>query len=67
MPLTTARSSTTCPTGVYCALCRVSCTTRCAEARVKASRKAVPGGTKAVPGRCRPMISISIWLLLAVP
>ena len=22
---------------------------------------------KALPGRCRPMISISIWLLLAVP
>jgi hypothetical protein len=33
----------------------------------QASRSGVPGVMKAAPGRCRPIISISIWLLLAVP
>ena len=40
---------------------------RLAAARVSASRSGVLGCTKAEPGRCRPMTSISIWLLLAVP
>ena len=38
-----------------------------AAAAVSASRSGVFGLTKAAPGRCRPMISISIWLELAVP
>ena len=36
-------------------------------ATVSASRKGVPGLTNAAPGKCRPITSISIWLLLAVP
>ena len=40
---------------------------RCADARVSASRTGGFGVRKAAPGRCRPMTSISIWLLLAVP
>jgi hypothetical protein len=38
-----------------------------AAASVSASRKGVPGFTKLAPGRCSPMNSISIWLVLAVP
>ena len=34
---------------------------------VSASRSGVFGWMKAAPGRCRPMASSSIWLLLAVP
>jgi hypothetical protein len=34
---------------------------------VSAVRRGVPGLMNDDPGRCRPMISISIWLLLAVP
>ena len=40
---------------------------RATASRVSASRSGVPGFTKLEPGRCKPMISISIWLLLAVP
>jgi phosphogluconate dehydratase len=36
-------------------------------ARVNASRSGVSGATNAAPGRCSPITSISIWLLLAVP
>jgi diadenosine tetraphosphatase ApaH/serine/threonine PP2A family protein phosphatase len=42
-------------------------TARWDAAAVSASRSGVPGVMKAAPGRCRPIISISIWLLLAVP
>jgi len=38
-----------------------------AAATVSALRSGPFGGTKAVPGRCRPITSISIWLELAVP
>jgi hypothetical protein len=41
--------------------------TRFAAATVSASRSGVYGLTKEDPGRCRPMISISIWLEFAVP
>ena len=41
--------------------------TRWVAARVSASRSGVFGLTNAAPGTCRPMISISIWLELAVP
>ena len=34
---------------------------------VSASRSGVPGLTKAVPGKCKPMTSMSIWLEFAVP
>ena len=34
---------------------------------VSAWRSLVPGWTKAAPGMCRPIISIIIWLELAVP
>ena len=67
MPLTTARSSTTSPTGVYSLPSAVISVTRLAAALVSASRSGVLGLTKAAPGRCRPMISISIWLEFAVP
>ena len=41
---------------------------RAGPRRASARRAAAcSGGTKALPGRCRPMTSISIWLLLAVP
>ena len=40
---------------------------RPAPSTVSASRSGVPGLTKLAPGRCRPMNSISIWLVLAVP
>ena len=42
-------------------------TARLAAAAVRASRSGVFGWTKAVAGRCRPIISIIIWLELAVP
>ena len=67
MPLTKARSSSTRPTGVKALPRAVISATRCVAARVSASRNGVLGLTKAAPGRCRPMISISIWLELAVP
>jgi hypothetical protein len=35
--------------------------------RSKRGAEGVPGFTKLVPGKCRPMNSISIWLVLAVP
>ena len=38
-----------------------------AAMEMRASRKGVPGLTKLAPGRCRPMNSISIWLVFAVP
>jgi len=40
---------------------------RRAASVVSASRSPVPGFTKLLPGRCSPMISMSIWLVLAVP
>ncbi|MDT4880003.1 hypothetical protein FQZ97_1157230 [compost metagenome] len=40
---------------------------RSSAALLSSSRSSVPGFTNDAPGRCRPMISISIWLLLAVP
>jgi hypothetical protein len=42
-------------------------TARRAAAVVKASRSGVSGLTKDAPGRWRPMNSMSIWLVLAVP
>jgi phosphogluconate dehydratase len=40
---------------------------RCTAATVSASRSGVLGLMKLAPGRCRPMISINIWLEFAVP
>ena len=66
-PLTMARSSTIWPTGVYSLPSAVMASARRVASRVSASRSGVFGLTKVAPGRCRPMISISIWLELAVP
>ena len=49
------------------ALDALSDNARLAPSTVSASRSGVPGVTKEEPGRCRPMNSISIWLVLAVP
>ena len=53
--------------GVYSLPSAVISVTRLAAALVSASRSGVLGLTKAAPGRCSPIISISIWLELAVP
>ena len=66
-PLTTERSSIMRPTGVYSLPRWVIASARLAASRVSASRSGVLGLTKEAPGVCRPMISISIWLELAVP
>ncbi len=42
-------------------------TARLGAAATRASLSGVFGWTKAEPGRCRPIISIIIWLELAVP
>jgi len=42
-------------------------TARRAAALVNASRSGVFGGTNAAPGKCRPITSMSTWLLFAVP
>ncbi len=67
MPFTMARSSITRPRGVYSGLPSTRAAARAAARRVSASSRGEPAGTKAEPGRCRPMSSMSIWLLLAVP
>ena len=67
MPLTKARSSSTSQTGVYSLPSAEIASARLAPSMVSASRSGVPGLTKVAPGRCRPMNSISIWLVLAVP
>ena len=67
IPLTMTRSSTTWPSGVKWSPPCTSDSTRCTEARVIASRSGVPGFTKVPPGGCRPISSISIWFVLAVP
>ncbi len=67
MALTTARSSTTRAIGMYSFPNAVMRAARWVAAAVRASRKGVLGGTNALPGMCRPITSISIWLLLAVP
>ena len=65
--LTMAFSSTIRPMGVQVWRLRVRSATAWVAPRVRASRRAVPGVTKAAPGRCRPIISIIIWFELAVP
>ncbi|MNR14618.1 hypothetical protein D3C85_1311030 [compost metagenome] len=65
--LISTRSSTSSPSGRNCPLCRVRRVTWRAVSTVSASRSGVFGLTKEAPGRCRPMISMSIWLVLAVP
>ncbi|MND84269.1 hypothetical protein D3C80_761580 [compost metagenome] len=65
--LTSERSSTISPIGMKSPFCLVRRVTWCAASRVKASRNGVFGLTKDAPGRCRPMTSISNWLVLAVP
>ena len=67
MPLTKARSSSTSQTGVYSLPSAEIASARRAPSMVSASRSGVFGLTKDEPGRCRPMNSISIWLVLAVP
>ena len=46
---------------------RAACKRAVAAALVNASRKGVVGWTKAAPGMCRPITSISIWFEFAVP
>ena len=64
--LTIVRSSTSSPMGAD-SMPRAISVTRAAAASVRAARIGVPGLTKELPGRCRPMTSISSWLELAVP
>ena len=59
MPLTITRSSTSSPIGSGAGPHAAMATARLAASRVSASRSPVPGGTKAAPGRCSPMMSIS--------
>ena len=66
-PLTIARSSMIRPIGVNWLPSAVIASARLTPSLVSASRSGVFGLTKDAPGRCRPMISISIWLVLAVP
>ena len=66
-PLTIARSSTTRPIGREFVAERGDLERPLDAGMVSASRSGVFGLTKAAPGRCRPIISISIWLELAVP
>ncbi len=67
MPFANARSSSTWPTGMNSLPCAVIASARRVASTVSASRSGVPGLTKVLPGKCSPMISISIWLVLAVP
>jgi hypothetical protein len=67
MPFTKARSSSKSATGVYSLPSAEMARARLAPSTVRASRSGVPGLTKLAPGRWRPMNSISIWLVLAVP
>ncbi|MNR37482.1 hypothetical protein D3C85_1555020 [compost metagenome] len=68
MELTNERSSTISPSGMkpspQALVRRVTC---CAASRVRASRSGVYGLTNDAPGKCRPITSISNWLVLAVP
>ncbi|MNT13155.1 hypothetical protein D3C72_1481140 [compost metagenome] len=66
-PLTTDLSSIISPAGVNSLPCAVIASARFVASRVSASRSGVPGLTKEEPGIWKPMISISIWLELAVP
>ncbi|MCY1300405.1 hypothetical protein D9M69_323660 [compost metagenome] len=65
--LTSTRSSTISPSGRNAPPWRVRRVTWRAASAVRASRSGVPGLMNEAPGRCRPMISMSIWLVLAVP
>ena len=67
MELTMDFSSTISPIGVKLPLALVRRVTWCAASRVSASRSGVYGLTNEAPGKCRPMTSISNWLVLAVP
>ena len=66
MALTIDFSLTISPTGKM-VLCLTAVAMWAAAARVSASRMGVLGLTKAVLGMCKPIISIIIWLELAVP
>ncbi|MCY1229707.1 hypothetical protein D9M72_420840 [compost metagenome] len=66
-PLTIERSSIISPAGVNSLPMAVIASARLAASFVSASRSGVPGLMKEAPGRWKPMISISIWLELAVP
>ena len=65
-PLTTAFSSTTWPMPYGRSLAAISATRLVASA-VSAARSGSSGCTKAAPGRCSPMTSMSSWLEFAVP
>ena len=67
MPLTIARSSITSADRRVLVAERGDRQRPLRRLAVSASRSGVFGLTKDAPGRCRPMISISIWLELAVP
>ena len=64
--LTMQRSSTCRPMGVKRRALTLPSSVR-TDSRVSSSRSSLPGLMKAAPGTCRPIASISIWLLLAVP
>ena len=65
MALTRAFSSMTSDSGRSPAFARPA--SRCTAALVSAWRSGVLGLTNAAPGTCSPIISIIIWLELAVP
>ncbi|MNO03404.1 hypothetical protein D3C81_2240990 [compost metagenome] len=67
MELISTRSSTISASGRNCPPCLVRLVTWRAASMVSASRSGVPGLTKEEPGRCSPITSITIWLVLAVP
>ena len=66
-PLTIDFSSIIRPTGTYSLPLAVTAAARRAASLTRASRSGVFGCTKAEPGRWKPISSISIWLVLAVP
>ena len=61
------RSSIISPAGVNSLPSAVIASARFVASAVSASLSGVPGLMKEAPGVCSPMISISIWLELAVP
>ncbi|MNE23923.1 hypothetical protein D3C80_1171960 [compost metagenome] len=65
--LTSTRASTWRPSGSQRSPWRLLRATSRAASAVSSGRSADSGGAKALPGTCRPMASISSWLVLAVP
>ena len=64
---TSARSSTSSPSGAGSSPSGASATIRRPASRVSAWRSGVPGLTKPAPGSCSPIASTSSWFEFAVP